>query len=241
MSKILATQLNGLYQKIVQNEEESIEQTARLLAQASVGEGNVYFACFDELQAIELYALNSEEQPFSKLSKWTPDVEIQEADRVLIFAKSAQHPEALQLAKKLYDEFIPFAVVAGEAASDDNEMSNLAYTYISTHVRGGLIPIRRNWANGSLFPICTLPSLFMKPSSWFTMKFWKMKCNIGRFYLKSERMKLRSFLCQRPNSGPFSFPPTTFFTDWPPSFPFPTKADFARWPFYSPAKFNSIL
>lgn len=140
MSKILATQLNGLYQKIVQNEEDSIEQTARLLAQASVGEGNVYFACFDELQAIELYALNSEEQPFSKLSKWTPDVEIQEADRVLIFAKSAQHPEALQLAKKLYDEFIPFAVVAGEAASDDNEMSNLAYTYISTHVRGGLIP-----------------------------------------------------------------------------------------------------
>ena len=37
MSKILATQLNGLFQKIAQNEEEAIEETARLLAQASIG------------------------------------------------------------------------------------------------------------------------------------------------------------------------------------------------------------
>lgn len=139
MSKILATQLNGLYQKIIQNEEDSIEQTARLLAQAGIGEGNIYFACFDELQAVEFYALHSEE-PFAKLSKWSPDVDIYEADRVLIFAKSAQNPEALQLAKKLYDEFIPFAVVASEVASDENELSNLAYTYISMHIRGGLIP-----------------------------------------------------------------------------------------------------
>ena len=57
MSKMLSTQLNGLFQKIVQNEDEAIEETARLLAQASVGQGRVYFACFDEMQAIELNAV----------------------------------------------------------------------------------------------------------------------------------------------------------------------------------------
>lgn len=139
MSKILATQLNGLYQKIVQNEEEAIEQTARLLAQASVGEGNVYFACFDELQAVEFYALNNS-QPFPKLAKWSPDTEILETDRVLIFAKSCQNKEALRLAKKLYDQFIPFAAVASEAPDGENELNNLAYVYISMHVRGGLVP-----------------------------------------------------------------------------------------------------
>ena len=45
MSKILTTQLSGLLQRITQNEEDAIEETARLLAQAAIGEGNVYFAC----------------------------------------------------------------------------------------------------------------------------------------------------------------------------------------------------
>ncbi|MEK4282936.1 DUF2529 family protein [Ureibacillus sp. FSL K6-0165] len=152
MSKILATQLNGLYQKIVQNEEDAIEQTARLLAQASVGEGSVYFACFDELQAIESYALSNKEQPFLNLVKWSPDVEIRETDRVLIFAKSCQDKEALQLAKKLYEQFIPFAAVASEVPSNDNELSDLAYTYISMHVRGGLIPHPTNLGERVVIP-----------------------------------------------------------------------------------------
>lgn len=139
MSKILATQLTGLFQKIAQIEEDSIEETARLLAQAGIGEGKVYFACFDELQAIEFYALTGQE-PFRKLAEWTPDVEIHETDRVLIFAKSCHHPEALRLAKTLYGRFIPFAAVAAEAPGDENELSDLAYTYVSMHVRGGLIP-----------------------------------------------------------------------------------------------------
>lgn len=139
MSKILATQLNGLFQKIVQNETESIEETARLLAQAGIGEGNIYFACFGELQAVESHALYSD-QPFMKLVKWLPDCDITDADRVLIFTNSCKDEEALKLAKRLNDQFIPFAVVASERLSDENELSNLAYTYISMHIRGGLIP-----------------------------------------------------------------------------------------------------
>ncbi|GLC87952.1 DUF2529 domain-containing protein [Lysinibacillus piscis] len=139
MSKILTTQLSGLFQRIVQNEEEAIEETARLLAQAAVGEGHVYFACFDEMQAIELNASQAIEH-FAKLRIWTKDANITEADRVCIFTRSAHHEEALTFAQKLSQNFIPFAAVASEIADEENPLADLAYTYISTRVRGGLLP-----------------------------------------------------------------------------------------------------
>nr|WP_106783494.1 DUF2529 family protein [Lysinibacillus timonensis] len=137
--KILTTQLTGLLQRITQSEEESIEETARLLAQASVGQGNVYFACFDELQAVELNALHGSET-FYKLVPWTPETEITEVDRVCIFTTSCKNETALHLAKQLSTAFIPFSVIASEAPGEDNELSELAYTYISMKIRGGLIP-----------------------------------------------------------------------------------------------------
>lgn len=83
MSKILTTQLSGLLQRITQTEEEAIEETARLLAQAGIGEGDVYFACFGEMQVVELNACQAVER-FTKLVPWTKDSVITEADRVCI-------------------------------------------------------------------------------------------------------------------------------------------------------------
>ncbi|MEX3745252.1 DUF2529 family protein [Lysinibacillus xylanilyticus] len=139
MSKILTTQLSGLFQRITQNEEEAIEETARLLAQAGIGEGNVYFACFDEMQVVELNACQAVER-FTKLVPWTKDTVITEADRVCIFTRSAHDEEALALAQQLSDNFIPFAAVASEAADSENPLADLAYTYISARIRGGLLP-----------------------------------------------------------------------------------------------------
>lgn len=139
MSKILTTQLSGLLQRITQNEEEAIEETARLLAQAGIGAGNIYFACFGEMQAVEVNALNSVEG-FPKLLPWTKDTQLEEADRVCIFTRSAFDEEALTFAQTLNEAFIPFAAVASEVASADNPLADLAYTYISTRIRGGLLP-----------------------------------------------------------------------------------------------------
>ena len=139
MSKILTTQLSGLFQRITQNEEEAIEETARLLAQAGIGEGNVYFACFGEMQVVELNACQAVER-FTKLVPWTKDTVITEADRVCIFTRSAHDEEALALAQQLSDNFIPFAAVASEAANSENPLADLAYTYISARIRGGLLP-----------------------------------------------------------------------------------------------------
>lgn len=139
MSKILSTQMSGLFQRIIQSEEEAIEETSRLLAQASIGQGNIYFACFDELQAIELNALHGAE-PFTNLKSWSPTIALTETDRVCIFTTKSENPEALNLAKKLYDSFIPFSVVSSDPQSDTNELSELAYTYVSMKIRGGIIP-----------------------------------------------------------------------------------------------------
>ena len=139
MSKILTTQLSGLLQRITQSEEEAIEETARLLAQAGVGEGNVYFACFGEMQVVELNALQGVEH-FAKLLPWTKNTEVSEADRVCIFTRSAQDKDALALAQKLSNRFIPFAAVASEVVTSENPLADLAYTYISTRMRGGLLP-----------------------------------------------------------------------------------------------------
>lgn len=151
MTKILATQLNGLFQKISKNEEEAIEQTARLLAQASVGDGHVYFATFGELQAIELHALLSME-PFYNLKKWSSDLQLSNVDRVLLFTQSCQNEEALKLARKLSEQFIPFAVVSSEAQEAQNELSDLAYTYISMHIRGGIVPHPTKLTERAVFP-----------------------------------------------------------------------------------------
>ena len=151
MSKILTTQMSGLLQRIQTSEEEAIEETARLLAQAGIGQGHVYFACFDELKAIELNACESS-SPFAKLAPWTPDTEITEADRVIIFTRSCQDKQALTLAKKLYDAFIPFAAVASEVASEENELSELAYTYISLKIRGGILPHPTKLGERIVFP-----------------------------------------------------------------------------------------
>lgn len=139
MSKILTTQLSGLLQKIQQSEEIAIEETARLLAQAGIGEGNIYFACFGEMQAIEINALQSVE-PFTKCQPWSIHTILSEADRVCIFTRSATNEDALILARELSARFIPFAVVASETINEDDELSNLAYTYISTKIRGGILP-----------------------------------------------------------------------------------------------------
>ena len=49
--KMLTTQLTGLLQRIVNSEEENIEETARLLAQAAAREGFIYFAAFGEMES----------------------------------------------------------------------------------------------------------------------------------------------------------------------------------------------
>lgn len=151
MSKILTTQMTGMLQRIQNSEEEAIEDTARLLAQAGIGQGSVYFACFEEMKGIEINAMEGA-APFIKALPWSPEADLTDADRVIIFTRSCTNHQAIALAQKLYDQFIPFAVIASEPAGDDNVLSELAYTYISMKIRGGIIPHPSKIGERIVFP-----------------------------------------------------------------------------------------
>ncbi|MEG0440591.1 MAG: DUF2529 family protein [Solibacillus sp.] len=151
MSKILTTQLSGLLQRIQQSEEDAIEETARLLAQAAIGQGTVYFACFGEMEGVALNAFNGAET-FAHCAPYSKDVKLLSADRVIIFTRSGNDDDAVLLARQLNDAFIPFAAVASEVASEGNKLSELAYTYICLKMRGGILPHPTNLGERIVMP-----------------------------------------------------------------------------------------
>ncbi len=137
--KILTTQIRGLLERISNGQEESIEETARLLAQALIGEGRIVIAGFDEMEAVTSTALYGAE-PLQRAVRYTDDLSFTAADRVWLLARKGDHPAALQLARQLAEEFIPFAVLTADPHDDSNELADLAFTYISTGLKKGLIP-----------------------------------------------------------------------------------------------------
>ncbi|WP_391207462.1 DUF2529 family protein [Psychrobacillus sp. L4] len=137
--KMLTTQLSGLLQRIAASEEENIEETARLLAQAAAREGTIYFATFDEMESIAINAKYAVEA-FPSMQVWTTDTVLTSIDRVWIITRSCENKEALALAQKLSDDFIPFSVTAAEPEDDANHLASLAYTYISLKFSKGLLP-----------------------------------------------------------------------------------------------------
>jgi hypothetical protein len=137
--KMLTTQISGLLQRIAGNSEESIEETARLLAQATIGEGRVIVAGFGEMVAVTETALNGAE-PLNGAIRYKKDMDIETADRVWLLTRSVTDERALELARVLAERCIPFAALAAEKPGADNELEDLAYTYISSGLTRGLLP-----------------------------------------------------------------------------------------------------
>lgn len=128
--KMLTTQLTGLFQRI-SKQEEAIEDTARLLAQAAVGEGTIYLAAFGELKAVAAAAIHGAE-PLAGAQEWQTESIISSADRVWILAKQDEGDE---LAGRLADAFIPFAMLSAESKEDE-----LASAFVSLNIDKGLLP-----------------------------------------------------------------------------------------------------
>ncbi|MGB6779926.1 MAG: DUF2529 family protein [Planococcus citreus] len=128
--KILTTQLTGLFQRLAK-EEEAIEDTARLLAQAIIGEGRIHLAAFGELEAVAATALNGPETLESAV-RYDPSVDLSTADRVWILARKG---EGDSLADELAGRAIPFAMLTAE--SHGNETADV---FLSMNIDKGLLP-----------------------------------------------------------------------------------------------------
>ncbi|WP_438314946.1 DUF2529 family protein [Sporosarcina sp. FA9] len=137
--KMLTTQISGLLQRIGTNNTDSIEETARLLAQATIGEGRVILASFDEMEAVYLSAKFGVE-PFENIHPYVNEMSIGKADRVWIFSRNETDLRVLELARRLASEFIPFATVASRKPDVNNELADLSTTYVYTGLVQGLLP-----------------------------------------------------------------------------------------------------
>lgn len=155
--KMLTTQISGLLQRIATNHEEAIEDTARLLAQATVGDGRVVIAGLNELNGIATNALEGTE-PFVNAIPYSENLELGSMDRVWLFTRSSLNARALEIAKVLANRDVVFAVVATEKAAEGNELSELSDVYISTGISKGLLP---NDEGGRVVEPHLLASLFI--------------------------------------------------------------------------------
>ncbi|WP_235851645.1 DUF2529 family protein [Heyndrickxia camelliae] len=133
------TQLNGLQQRIFEKEEEDIEDTARLLAQAAIGEGKVYIKGFNEMEAVCSEAFSGAE-PLKYAAPLQNENSLTDADRVLIFTRFTSDEAAISLAKKLRAHEVPFAVVAGTVKSAEEDLAEIADIHINTNLMKPMLP-----------------------------------------------------------------------------------------------------
>ena len=140
MLKMFSTQLTGLFNRLQEKEEFSIEDGARLLAQAAAGEGTVYIFGTKEMQAIALEAVYGEE-PLQSTAIFTEDVQLKAADRVLLVSRYADDEEAVGVARDLQEKGIPFVAIS--TVRGENEVAGLdtmADVHIDLKLKKGLLP-----------------------------------------------------------------------------------------------------
>ncbi|WP_050616619.1 DUF2529 domain-containing protein [Bacillus testis] len=137
MLKIFSTQLSGVF-KAINDDEFAFEDAARLLAQAAVGDGTIYIAGFAEMKGLIPQATEGTDalpscKPFNQLDGVTT------ADRVLLAVRHHNDPEAIKLAKDLYDRQIPF-VAMSTVVNDENGIQDWCDVHLDLRVKRGLVP-----------------------------------------------------------------------------------------------------
>lgn len=135
MLKMFATQLTGVFKRIVENEEFSFEDGARLLAQAPIADGAIYILGTKEMKAVEFEGLEGAE-PLRFARSFADVDELTNADRVIIFTRSSLDSEALAIAEQLQVKEIPFVAVS----TGGGHLDELADVHINLGLKQGLLP-----------------------------------------------------------------------------------------------------
>ncbi|WP_028400633.1 DUF2529 domain-containing protein [Ectobacillus panaciterrae] len=140
MLKIFSTQLSGYFKRIAEQEEMNIEDSARLLAQALVGDGHIYMYGVKEMQGVVLEALyGAEPLQRAKQLKREAIEEVTPADRVILISRFSTDEEAILLAKELQTQ--GHAVVGISAVKEGEEsLEQFTDAHIDTKLLKALIP-----------------------------------------------------------------------------------------------------
>ncbi|MFD3446706.1 DUF2529 domain-containing protein [Microbacteriaceae bacterium 4G12] len=141
MLKIFSTQLSGYFKKIAEQEEENIEDSARLLAQALVGDGTIYMHGTKEMAGIIAEALYGEE-PLRHVKPLIENGEVANvtpADRIVLISRFSTDEEILSLAKDLQVEG-PLLVGISALKEADESLEQFTDAHIDTKLTKALIP-----------------------------------------------------------------------------------------------------
>ncbi|WP_338778892.1 DUF2529 domain-containing protein [Metabacillus sp. FJAT-52054] len=141
MLKIFSTQLAGQFQRIQSQEEFSIEDGARLLAQACAGDGTIYIHGFSELSGIVSEASQSLE-PFPNAKPlFREDGEMEAvlpSDRVLLFTRLSSDHDAIELARQLQEAGVE--TVGVSALNGDSGLETAVDIHIDSKLKKPMIP-----------------------------------------------------------------------------------------------------
>ncbi|KIL44013.1 hypothetical protein KP77_29620 [Jeotgalibacillus alimentarius] len=138
MLKMFTTQLTGLFGRL-HKEEMEIENAARLLAQATVGDGSIYIKGFGEMAGVTAEALQGEE-PLEGVRELHDADALTVADRVLLVTRRSTDPQALAFAKKLTEAEVPFAVIAGKVKDAESDLEEKADSFLNTQTVRSMLP-----------------------------------------------------------------------------------------------------
>lgn len=139
MLKMFSTQLSGLFKKIQEQNEFELEDGARLLAQAAVGDGAIYIYGVAEMAAVSAEATEGAE-PLPFVKKWNGVEKVTSADRVILFSRFSNDAEAIQLAGRLGERGIPFVAVCTVVDDAAENVGELADVVIDLKLSKGLLP-----------------------------------------------------------------------------------------------------
>ncbi|KEK25514.1 DUF2529 domain-containing protein [Bacillus gaemokensis] len=165
MLKIFSTQLSGYFTRISQKEEMNIEDSARLLAQALIGDGIVYLHGTNEMEGVVSEALHGAEpmKHAKRLIENGKQAEVTSADRVLLISRFSTDEEITSIAKKLQEEG---QSIVGISAVQEGAESLEQYTDVHIDIRllKGLIPDDEGHRYG-------FPSLILSLFAYHGLKF----------------------------------------------------------------------
>ncbi len=166
MLKIFTTQLTGALKKVLDQNEFSFEDAARLLAQGPAGNGNIYLLGFGEMKAVAHEALEGAE-PLHSAKIITADrlKELTNADRVILLSRYSSDEEAITAASVLAEKGIPFVAAASVLEKENSGgLAALADVHIDLGLIKGLLPDE----DGSRFGF---PSSILGLFVYFCLKF----------------------------------------------------------------------
>ncbi|MEQ6377029.1 DUF2529 family protein [Bacillaceae bacterium S4-13-58] len=144
MLKMLSTQITGKFLEIMETEQYHIEDAARSLSQAIIGQGTLYWFGFGEMHAlIDEVVHGAETLPSSKI--FQSDIELHPMDRVVIATRFADHKDAMSLAKNIQESEAQ-VISLSAIRNDEHSLKQVADIHINTKITEPLLPLENSRA-----------------------------------------------------------------------------------------------